>query len=194
MQAGNDLGVVEYRESYDQEDLDAFFSNYAKYIPNGTHPTLNLMAGAVGPSYPGSRNTETMLDLDVAYPLVYPAGVTLFQTNADENSILDALDNIYCDKKFQCGLYQPTNVISVSWESGEIRTALETRICNEYMKLGMQGVSVIVSSGDGGVAKKNGSCNVDGSFFVAFPSSCPYVTSVGATRVRPHLLSRNVQL
>ena len=151
------------------------------------------MDGAIGPSYPGADNVETMLDLDVAYPLVYPAGIAMFQTNASENSILDALDNIYCDKKYQCGLYQPTNVISVSWESGESRSALQTRMCNEYMKLGMQGVSVVVASGDGGIAAKNGSCNLDGSFFVAFPSSCPYVTSVGATMVLPHLKPPNVQ-
>ena len=51
------------------------------------------------------------------------------------------------------------------------------------MKLGLQGVSVLASSGDGGVADNTGQCGPNNSFFVSFPASCPYVTAVGGTQL-----------
>lgn len=63
------------------------------------------------------------------------------------------------------------------------------------MKLGLQGVTVLYSSGDYGVAGNGGQCidpttgdynnGTSGVFNPSFPGSCPYVTSVGATQVKP---------
>jgi tripeptidyl-peptidase-1 len=63
------------------------------------------------------------------------------------------------------------------------------------MKLGLLGISVLYSSGDYGVAGNGGQCisangsyidqSHGGRFNPAFPSTCPYVTSVGATQVKP---------
>ena len=66
------------------------------------------------------------------------------------------------------------------------------------MKLGMQGVTVLYSSGDYGVAGNGGQCCTQaacaggtyndggsGTFNPSFPGTCPYVTSVGATQVVP---------
>ena len=66
------------------------------------------------------------------------------------------------------------------------------------MKLGMAGTTVLYSSGDYGVAGNGGQCCTNakcaggtynnggaGTFNPAFPSTCPYVTSVGATQVKP---------
>ena len=54
----------------------------------------------------------------------------------------------------------------------------------EYLKLGLQGVSVFVGSGDSGV----GSCGTDDGpdrvFRPLNPAACPWVTSVGATFVQ----------
>jgi tripeptidyl-peptidase-1 len=56
------------------------------------------------------------------------------------------------------------------------------------MKLGMQGVSIILASGDSGVAARStDDNNSDGClgtgevFNPDFPASCPYLTAVGAT-------------
>lgn len=62
------------------------------------------------------------------------------------------------------------------------------------MKLGLQGVTVVYSSGDNGVAGNGGAClganstqTSDGNRFnPGFPSSCSYITSVGATQIRPN--------
>lgn len=54
------------------------------------------------------------------------------------------------------------------------------------MKLGMQGISVLVASGDSGVAgpasgSDDGCLNGGKVFSPDFPATCPYITSVGAT-------------
>lgn len=57
----------------------------------------------------------------------------------------------------------------------------------------MQGVTVVYSSGDNGVGGNGGQCldnnnmpSDDGTKFnPGFPSSCPYVTSIGATQIVP---------
>jgi tripeptidyl-peptidase-1 len=58
------------------------------------------------------------------------------------------------------------------------------RQCNEWMKLGLQGVTVVVASGDQGVGE-NGNC-MGNNFDIFTPyyiSTCPYVLSVGATEL-----------
>jgi len=135
------------------------------------------------------------------------------------NNFLDAIDASYCtfqggDSKdpnidgqypsnlpggFQgqenCGGFQSTNVISTSYGSNEadLSAKYENRQCLEYMKLGLQGVSILYSSGDFGVAGNGGQCinsvtgaynnGSNGLFNPSFPGGCPYVTSVGATQV-----------
>jgi len=59
------------------------------------------------------------------------------------------------------------------------------RVCDGFMALGARGISVIFSSGDTGVGE-DGTCfsNIDNTtamFLPEFPSSCPWVTSVGGT-------------
>ncbi|KAI1827579.1 peptidase S8/S53 domain-containing protein [Xylaria intraflava] len=137
------------------------------------------------------------------------------------NIFLDALDESYCtyeggDQPYvdpaypdpnanlegfqgplQCGGAPKSNVISVSY--GQIEGALpyfyQIRQCQEWMKLGLQGVSVIYASGDSGVANRynagypNSCLNIDQQFVdnngtrfsPSFPVNCPYITAVGAT-------------
>jgi len=70
-------------------------------------------------------------------------------------------------------------VISVSYGDDEDSLELDyaSRVNNEFMKLGLRGVSLLVASGDSGVG-----CNDAGTKFVPdFPASSPYVTAVGGT-------------
>ncbi|KAI6709657.1 hypothetical protein PZA11_006697 [Diplocarpon coronariae] len=140
-------------------------------------------------------------------------------SGASFNNFLDAIDGSYCTFEggdsqdpaidgqypsnqpggFQgsetCGSFQSTNVISTSYGSNEadLSAKYETRQCMEYMKLGLQGVSILYSSGDFGVAGNGGQCidsvtgaynnGTKGLFNPSFPGGCPYVTSVGATQI-----------
>lgn len=132
------------------------------------------------------------------------------------NTFLDAIDGSYCnytafgetgdasidpvypdpdivggyEGKLQCGVYKPTHVISISYgeQEDDLPTNYQQRQCSEFMKLGMQGTSVILASGDSGVAARGtDDGNADGClgtgqvFNPDFPASCPYLTAVGAT-------------
>jgi len=64
------------------------------------------------------------------------------------------------------------------------------------MKLGLQGTTILYSSGDSGVAGNGDQCidpetgrfnnGSSGMFNPSFPGGCPFITSVGATQVNPN--------
>ncbi|KAN0081321.1 Peptidase S8/S53 domain containing protein [Tylopilus felleus] len=95
-----------------------------------------------------------------------------------------------------CGTTKPAYVISTSYGMNEadVTPFYAERQCAEYAKLGLLGVTVLYSSGDYGVAGIGGLClnstgvpSTNGNIFApSFPGTCPYVTSVGATMVKPN--------
>jgi len=95
-----------------------------------------------------------------------------------------------------CGNYTPTKVISTSYAYNEadLTPFYEMRQCQEYAKLGIAGTSILYSSGDYGVGGNGGRCigpngtftnGASGKFNPSFPGTCPYITSVGATQIKP---------
>ncbi|KAI0093145.1 subtilisin-like protein [Irpex rosettiformis] len=92
-----------------------------------------------------------------------------------------------------CGTVKPASVISTSYSYNEadLTPFYTARQCAEYAKLGLMGVTVLYSSGDQGVGGggdlcllPNGTQSFNGRIFnPTFPSTCPYITSVGATQV-----------
>ncbi|KAF9464191.1 Pro-kumamolisin, activation domain-containing protein [Collybia nuda] len=94
-----------------------------------------------------------------------------------------------------CGIVAPPNVVSISYSQDEstVTPAFANRQCSEYAKLGIMGTSIFYSSGDSGVAGNGDVClNAQGrpvskgkKFNPGFPSTCPFVTAVGATQVNP---------
>ncbi|GAP82686.1 putative alkaline serine protease [Rosellinia necatrix] len=232
---GNELGIFESLDDhYSKDDLDVFFKTLYPdlNVPTGTYPEERLIDGAIGaietpsPLYPLEVGLESSLDFDSAWPLIWPQGTVLYQTDDEYyehtgnftgfwNTFLDAIDGSYCDfaafgekgncdtpecqdpaypdnnpggytGKLQCGVYKPTNVISISYGGGEadLPDSYMKRQCAEWLKLSLQGTTVVISSGDSGVGD-NGACptKADGSevFYPDFASTCPYVLSVGST-------------
>ena len=118
--------------------------------------------------------------------LVYPQQVTLYQTGdavegASFNNFLDALDASYCTFEggddptedgiypdpqggYQgpedCGTIKGAKVISSSYSYNEfdLTPFYVQRQCQEYLKLGLQGITFIYSTGDYGVAGEGGVC------------------------------------
>lgn len=111
----------------------------------------------------------------------------------------ECLDPVYPDPnpggykgQLQCGVYEPTNVITISYGGGEsdLPAYYLKRQCSEIMKLGLQGVTVLESSGDDGVASypgdfglENGCAGPDATiFYPSADATCPYVLAVGSTQ------------
>jgi tripeptidyl-peptidase-1 len=139
-------------------------------------------------------------------------------TDGGFNTFLDALDGSYCtytaynnitgdtpgfDATYpdlapggykgplQCGTYKPTRVISVSYGVSEYDAPVNytRRQCNEFLKLGLQGHTIVYASGDYGVASfpgddsDNGCLGTDSKIYNPSFPTCPWVTNVGATRL-----------
>ncbi|CAK5272853.1 unnamed protein product [Mycena citricolor] len=187
----------------------------------GVRPTFHSIDGGVlDTSKSFSTNGESDLDLEYAMNLVTDRQtVDLYQVGdpmmgASFGNFIDAIDGTYCSfeggddpfydgtypdsapggyQKQDCGTVKPANVISTSYGYNEADLSYEysLRQCKEYAKLGMMGVTIVYSSGDGGVAGNGDIClNADGSqsydgkmFNPSFPSTCPFVTAVGATQI-----------
>ncbi|KAH8817290.1 peptidase S8/S53 domain-containing protein [Xylogone sp. PMI_703] len=210
--SSNTLGLYEFGDIYAQQDLNLFFENFAPNIPSGTGPIAAFVDGATAPTSQRNAGLESSLDFDIAYPLIYPQTITLYQTDASQfegdriglfNNFLDAVDGSYCtfssngetgddptiDPVYssgskQCGVYKPANVISFSYGlvEADYPTNYQQRQCNEFMKLGLQGVTIVFASGDDGVADRNGPClGPQETIFSPDYPDCPYVTMVGAT-------------
>ena len=107
----NSMGIYEsLLEFWSQGDLDSFFTTFDPRIPNGTHPIDNDIDGGVAVTDdPADDGGEVMLDLDLAYPIVYPQTITVwdeddlnYQGDANVtyiggfNTWLDAMDGSYC--------------------------------------------------------------------------------------------------
>lgn len=102
----NPLGIFEEGYYDVREDLNLFFQNFSLGIPNNTYPNI---AHIDQPS-PDPETTdyalEYDLDLEVAYPIIYPQNITLFTTDDSNyvanasattglfNTFLDAIDGV----------------------------------------------------------------------------------------------------
>ncbi|KAB8304299.1 hypothetical protein EYC80_003711 [Monilinia laxa] len=164
--------------------------------------------------YNGESDLDLEYGMALAYPqevTLYQTGD--IGEGASFNNFLDAIDGDYCtsdggdDPTYDavypdtygngsyyyqgpenCGGFAATNVISTSYayDESDLTPAYEKRQCNEYLKLGLQGVTILYSSGDYGVAGNGGVCGANNSFNPSFPGTCPYITAVGATQVKPN--------
>ncbi|KAI1106426.1 subtilisin-like protein [Jackrogersella minutella] len=92
--------------------------------------------------------------------------------------------------QLMCGEYAATNVISISYSGAEVDLpeSYQQRQCAEIMKLGLQGTTVVISSGDSGVggfaspAAPSGCLGPQRDVFnPQFLASCPYILAVGST-------------
>lgn len=79
------------------------------------------------------------------------------------------------------------NVFSSSYGDDEqtVPQSYAERVCSGFAQLGARGVTYLVSSGDAGVGSSGDCYSNDGKntykFTPDFPTSCPWVTSIGAT-------------
>ncbi|EMD66283.1 hypothetical protein COCSADRAFT_169238 [Bipolaris sorokiniana ND90Pr] len=146
------------------------------------------------------------------------------------NSMLEAFDGSYCtysaynvtgalpgwDAEYpnsaqggykgerQCGGVKPPSVLVSAWGATEdyYPISFQRRQCNEFMKLALQGTTVLIATGDYGVAGNGPQCwgSNNDRWTVVAPANCPYVEvpdgptpRTGQRRISPqHLSGRGV--
>jgi tripeptidyl-peptidase-1 len=138
----------------------------------------------VGPNDETKPGVEAMLDVEYIIAMGAGVGSIFWYTDgtrpSDNEPFLTWLLNVsasYDDATLP-------RVISISYGDNEdtIDPAWGARVGVEFQSLGARGASVLVSSGDGGVAgSQSSSCGSPPQFIPTFPAGLPWVTAVGAT-------------
>ncbi|KAF8491623.1 subtilisin-like protein [Russula emetica] len=190
----NKIGITGYLEEYaSYSNLTTFLTRFRKDAATANFSVVTVNGGLNNQSNPG---LEANLDIQYAESITYPtpnifystAGAPPYMpddetpTNTNE-PYLDWLDFILSQETIP-------QTISTSYGDDEQTVPLDYAT-----SLGAMGVSILFSSGDGGVGGVQGdeSCHSnDGTnrmqFIPTFPASCPFVTTVGGTtRVNPEV-------
>lgn len=178
---GVSQSVAEFQNdsAFSKSDLKEFFSE--------ANITASQVPHVVGPFDGQYPDTEATLDIQ------YITGVGVLADNwywTEENWMYDFSVQFFNSKTVP-------EVVSMSWGwSEQAQCSIDTkcstlgiqsedyvrRTNTEFMKIGLRGISLIVSSGDSGAnGRTNPECDHP-SLFAVFPGSSPYVTSVGATQ------------
>ncbi|KAH9032915.1 family S53 protease [Lactarius pseudohatsudake] len=177
-QLSNKLAVAGFLEQFANEgDLREFLRIFRPDLPPRTTFTLQTIDGGTN-----SQSLEKAGDLDVQYTIGLASGVpTVFISVGDQYQDGD-LEGFLDIINFLNGKSAPPQVLTTSYEQNEntISRALAYRLCNAYASLSARGVSILFSSGDGGVSgSQSQRCT---TFVPTFSSGCPFVTSVGGTQ------------
>lgn len=193
-------GFLEQSAHYD--DISAFMQKYAPAIHNsGYNFSISLLNNATNPqSPPETAGLEASLDLEYALALGYPTAVTYHLMGGlgekIENGTLVPIEESnnepfleFLQAMLALSDSEVPHVLSISYADDEdtVPADYAVKVCDMFAQLAARGTSVFAASGDGGAAGTGlGECySNDGQgrkmFIPTFPSSCPYVTAVGAT-------------
>lgn len=155
---------------------------------DGLH--VNPIAKLVGYNNPSPAQAGVEASLDVDYLVGIPESVPtwVWSTNGTiahgNEPWMVFLDDVVAALRQQPGSNFPS-VFSMSYQDLEftVSRAYAVSVCQLFQKVTMTGITFVTGSGDWGVGcdpSQGASCNV---FTADFPSSCPYVTSLGGTYV-----------
>ncbi|TAQ87393.1 hypothetical protein B7494_g4288 [Chlorociboria aeruginascens] len=156
---------------------------------------LNATELANGQDLEGNLDSETLLGI------AYPTPMTAFITGgsppyrADLRTPTNSNEPYLDWLNYVLALEDIPQVVSTSYQDDEQTVPLSyaTAVCNGFAQLSARGVSVIFGSGDNGVGEDGTCVTNDGqnttTFLAMFPSTCPFVTSVGATKFIPEVVA-----
>lgn len=185
------MGVTGFLgEAPSQESLSLYLQKYTDIPKNSSYTVVSINGGVTAANGDG----EADLDIQIVKGLTYPIDNIFYSTKGyppfkPDEGTPENQNEPYLDwLQYMATLDKPPQTISISYGDDEQtvpRDYAET-VCTEFMKLGARGVSILVASGDFGVAGQQGACTSnDGTnstqFLPQFPASCPWVTTVGGT-------------
>ena len=200
----NKMGLVNYLgKSNNRSDTYLFLSKFrpeaksAAYefqfdvVANGStvqhHPENELEENA--PDGEGDLDVEVMIGLAWPTPLIAYSfgGAPPFAPDHHVKTDTNEPYLAWLSYVLSTSDEEIAKVISTSYDDDEqaVPFTYARRACNELAQLGARGVSLFFASGDYGVGPSGSCFSNNGSdaatFLPQFPSSCPFVTSVGAT-------------
>jgi subtilase family serine protease len=183
-------GVIEYEDQYFTNDDLVIFGQTV-----GVSGIANVTsAHIVGQNDPTQPQTESSLDIQMVASIntestswfwiegdnVWQYGFAVHFTNtADVPAITSTSYGWWEGDQCEDGIGG-----AECQQLGVDTNGYVERVNTEFQKIGVKGATLLISSGDSGAnGRTNGDCSIP-QLRAAFPSSSPYVTSVGATEWR----------
>ncbi|KAI0265980.1 tripeptidyl peptidase A [Gloeopeniophorella convolvens] len=202
----NSIALTGYLEQYANfADLQQFYEDQVPAAVNTSFDVVLINNGHNNQTL-DQAGVEADLDVQFALGLSFPTPGTFFSTGGsppfdpDANTGSTNTNEPYSDwLDFILNQTMVPQTISTSYGDDEqtVPEDFAKRVCAGFAQLGARGVSLMFSSGDGGVGGGDGdpttqSCLTnDGKnqtkFIPVFPASCPYVTAVGGTTHIPEV-------
>ncbi|KAF8267692.1 subtilisin-like protein [Lactarius quietus] len=190
----NTIGVAGFSNYFpSRADLAKFMSECRTDAIDATFTVVPINGGdsEYDPTRPSSEANQNM---QYAQAIAYPIPHTFYSTGGKiswlRKSTKPAQDDVFLTwLKYLIDLKTIPQTISASYSYYEKFLPVEytKALCDLFAQLGARGVSVLFPSGNDGVGATKDCKTNDGSgvqFIPEFPSSCPWVTSVGGT-IRP---------
>ncbi|KAF9972599.1 hypothetical protein BGZ73_004275 [Actinomortierella ambigua] len=173
----NYIAVVGFRQEYaNKADLQTFLKTYRPELV-GTPFQEVFIDGGQNLQDPAKAGIEANLDIQYIVGIAAGVPVTFVSSGLSNMNGLQNLVDYFLSSD------NPPSVLSISYgfNENQVSSNQVAAVCNAFQQLGSRGVSVIVATGDGGVAgsRPNNTCI---KIIPTFPASCPYVTAVGATK------------
>ncbi|OCH90803.1 family S53 protease [Obba rivulosa] len=181
-QPSNKIGVAGFIEQYANEaDLMQFLERYRPDVPPSSGFSVASIAGGQNLQTPGLAGEEANLDIQYTVGIATNVSNIFLTVGGDPLDGFTAFMNFV---EFLLSELDPPQVVSVSYGFDEVvwPQSYAFPMCTSLGQLALRGVSILYASGDAGVSGFQGSINcINSAFIPTFPSTCPYVTSVGGT-------------
>jgi tripeptidyl-peptidase-1 len=196
-ESNNRSDVHLFLKEYRPEAAAAAYQFKVEIIANGNNEQTqeNATELAAGKDLEGNLDAETILGID------WPTPLTAFTTGGSPPFDPDLTTPTDTNEPYLVWLNyvlaQPDlpQVISTSYADDEqtVPYSYAKAVCNGFAQLGARGISLFFGSGDFGVGIEGNCYSNDGkntsTFLPMFPTSCPYITSVGATKFIPEIVA-----
>ena len=196
-------------ESNNRSDTKIFLQNYRPDAVSGADTfKVEIIAGGndeqtqeTAAELAAGKGTEGNLDSEILISMTYPIPLIAYSTGGNPPFIPDLVTPTSTNEPYLDWLNHVLNqtslpqVISTSYADDEqtVPHSYALSVCSGFAQLGARGVSLFFGSGDSGVGPPGDCLTNDGhktsTFLALFPASCPYITSVGATKFIPEIVA-----
>jgi tripeptidyl-peptidase I len=201
----NKVGLTNYlMEANNRSDVSLFLQRYRPEAASAAYSFKTIViAGGDDQQTPddpsqldAGKDLEGNLDAETIIGIDYPTPLTTYNTGGSPPFIPDSFATTNTNEPYlvwtQYVLGQSDTdipqVISTSYGDDEqtVPPSYAQTVCAQFAQLGARGVSLLFASGDEGVGSSGNCFTNDGkntsTFLASFPSTCPYITSVGGTK------------
>jgi kumamolisin len=169
--AGQTIALIELGGGFREADLVSYFKSLG--IPMPRVSTMSIGGAQNSPSGPNSADGQVELDIEVAGAVAPGAHIVVYFCPNTNGGFLQGINAAINN------LESPTSVLSISWGGPEPSWTenFMQQMNTAFQSASLHGITILAAAGDNGPNDGTNKPAVD------FPSSSPWVTGVGGTRI-----------